>query len=103
MEPHTLLMLGFVVFAAVMFVTARVGRAALGALPAVTSVGGANARDAEPDAGDGDEGASAARDDDEWGASRITADDHERIRNHLEKDPFRRSPDDLLPSDEDES
>lgn len=102
MEPHTLLMVGFVVLAGAVFVTARVGAAAVGVLPA-SGAGGADERDTEPDtANETDEGISAARDDIEWGASRITADDRERMRKHLEKDPLHRSPDDLLPSDADD-
>jgi len=102
MEPHTLLAVGFVVFAAAVFVTAHVGAAVVGVLPEATDAGGE--RDGEPDGEDRPgEGVATARDDsEERGPSRITAADRERMRKHLEKDPFRRSPDDLLPSDADD-
>jgi len=104
MESHTLLMVGFVVLAAAAFVTARAGAVAIGVLPATTGAPNGDARDgntgAEPNE---DQGMSPARDDTEGGrASRITADDRERMRTHLEKDPLRRSPDDLLPPDADD-
>jgi hypothetical protein len=101
MEQHTLLLVGFVVLAAAVFVTARVVAVAIGVLPDATDAGGT--RDAKPDGGDRtDEDVATARDDtDGWETSRITAADRERMRKHLEKDPLRRSPDDLLPSDSD--
>jgi hypothetical protein len=106
MEPYTLATVVVVVLAAVaLFATARVGAAAIGVLPADSETGiggtdGASGRtdDASERTDDASEGT-----DDERDISWLTPDDHERIRSHLEKDPFDRSPDDLLPSDDEGS
>jgi hypothetical protein len=127
MDPNTLLTVGFVVLAgATLLVTAHAGAVVLGVLPEVRDANGetrtfdddaASGADLgagvprasdDPDANvsslrdDADAGESAPRDDTADG-SRLTDDDRERIRNHLEKDPFRRRPDDLLPSDDEGS
>ena len=105
MDSHTLLTVAFVVLtAATLFVTARIGAVAIGVLPATpgTDDGTADARKTDhPPSAEADERRSTTRDD--WEGSRMTVDDHERIRRHLEKDRFRRRPDDLLPSDDDRS
>jgi len=110
MDLHTLLTVGFVVLvAATLFVTAHAGAVAIGVLPAHSEVDDANsgARETDDEATSGvagDERVSASRDDtDGRGGSRLTADDHERIRTHLAKDRVHRRPDDLLPSDDDRS
>jgi hypothetical protein len=116
MDSQTLLTIGFVALtAAVLFVTARVGAVAIGVLPSEPGVsdanGDANGARRDTDSGrDTGDAASAAEpvsdshaDADGGVASRITMDDYERIRRHLEKRRPHRSPDDLLPSDDDGS
>ncbi|MFB6101425.1 MAG: hypothetical protein ABEJ73_02555 [Haloplanus sp.] len=103
MDSHTLLTIGFVVLAAsAVFLTVHAGAVAIGVLPTSPGV-----RDANGDVRDADGDAESAAETDENDAderreSRITADDRERMRQHLEKDHLRRTPDDLLPSDADD-
>jgi len=105
MDPQTLLTVGFVVLvAATLFVTAHVGAVAVGLLPAGRGADDTDPTNRSSDASKSVEtGESVSADGDDTGRSRITAADHERIRNHLEKDRFHRRPDDLLPSDDDGS
>lgn len=121
MDPDTLLTVGFVVLVAgALFVTARVGAVAIGVLPSAPGVddagGDATSADAADSATAGEADGSSSSDDasvdsasvdgedaDRWGRSRITADDLDRIRTHLEKDRVHRCPDDLRPSDDEGS
>jgi hypothetical protein len=111
MDSNTLLTVGFVVLvAATLFVTAHAGAVAVGLLPPARrtddtereglDADGSATAETNENASDGDEGVFVG---DDTGRSRITADDHERIRSHLEKNRFHRRPDDLLPSDDDGS
>lgn len=122
MDPQTLLTLGVVVLAATaLFVTARAGAVAIGVLPPAPGIGDPDDEGGDTDAASPTEtdtdaaspaqtgGSVSAPRDDADGRRRkgqgrgpsITPADHERIRNHLKKDPLHRSPDDLLPTDDD--
>lgn len=126
MDPHTLLTVGFVVLVAgTLFVTARIGAVAIGVLPSTPGVDDAGGDATSPDADDSstaggqpageadglsssddasvDSASVDGEDADRWGRSRITADDLDRIRRHLEKDRVHRCPDDLRPSDDEGS
>ena len=75
---------------------------------ATSDEGAADASDGGPDTAGADAGSSDARDRARTGENgrerapgRITEDDRERMRRHLNKPRTRRQPEDLLPSDED--
>ena len=89
-------------FRSALFVAARAGAVAHGLLPAAP---GADGSDDEDGAVDADDGRSSGERGDaprerRW---RITEDDRERMRKHLDKTRGRRSPDDLLPAEEEDA
>ncbi|GAB6862951.1 hypothetical protein ACFR97_17520 [Haloplanus litoreus] len=113
MEIHTIAAASLLILAAVaLFVAARAGAVAHGLLPAApgtTESDGEGGKDGGDGDGDGSGGSgvrrSAADDEDAVGDPRwrITEDDRERMRKHLDKTRGRRSPDDLLPSEEEDA
>lgn len=111
MEIHTIAAASLLILtAAALFVAARAGAVAHGLLPATPGATESSGEDGED--GDGDGGGdgssirpSSAERDDAGGnrRGRITEDDRERMRKHLDKTRGRRSPDDLLPSEEEDA
>jgi hypothetical protein len=103
MELHTIAAAGLLVLtAAALFVAARAGAVTHGLLPAAADADGSDGEDGAVDADDGrssGDGDDAPRDR-RW---RITEDDRERMRKHLDKTRGRRSPDDLLPAEEEDA
>ena len=113
MDSNTLLTVGFVILvAASLFVTVHAGAVAVGLLPPArraadatreTRDSGESTAAEAAESGPVETGGGASADGDDADRSRITTEDRERIRSHLEKDRFHRRPDDLLPSDDDGS
>jgi hypothetical protein len=116
MEIHTIAAASLLILtAAALFVAARAGAVAHGLLPATPGATESGGEDGE-DGGDGDSAGDGDSDDasvrrssterDDAGGhrrGRITEDDRERMRKHLDKTRGRRSPDDLLPSEEEDT
>lgn len=110
MEIHTIAAASLLILAAAaLFVAARAGAVAHGLLPATPGATESSDEDGDGDGGsDGDDSSirpSSTERDDAGGnrRGRITEDDRERMRKHLDKTRGRRSPDDLLPSEEEDA
>ncbi|WP_251328595.1 hypothetical protein [Haloplanus pelagicus] len=104
MEPYTLLTVVLIALvAAGVLVTAGAWAVALGILPDGPGTGAEADTDANGERRGREDGARNGTDGGDDAGDGITDADRERIRRHLAKSPDRRRPDDLLPSDADDT